>query len=79
MVKPEENKAWVKSNNFFANNAGFDSPTIKAGDDIYNYNIDTNGNFINRDGFIDVESSTRKRPSKTAAGKKRSLVCNYKF
>ena len=72
--QPEESKAWVKSNNFFSNNTGFESPSGKNGDNIYNYDIDMHGNYISRDGLIDVESSTRKRPSKTAAGKKRSLV-----
>uniref|UniRef100_A0A7S3KTM9 Uncharacterized protein n=1 Tax=Euplotes crassus TaxID=5936 RepID=A0A7S3KTM9_EUPCR len=38
--------------------------------DIYNYDIDPQDNFIN--GLLDVDSSTRKRPSKTA-GKKRGI------
>jgi len=37
---------------------------------IYDYDIETS----NKAGYIDVESSTRKRPSKTAVGKKRLEV-----
>lgn len=48
-----------------------ESPKQKKKLDIYNYNIDPQDNFIN--GLLDVESSTRKRSSKTA-GKKRAIV-----
>jgi len=44
---------------------------VKKNTDIYDYNIGQQDNFMN--GLLDVESSTRKRPSKTA-GKKRSIV-----
>jgi hypothetical protein len=66
---PNQKKAWIQNNNFFRAGAGFDSPKDKKNEDnIYDYDIETNG-YINRGGYIDVESSTRKRPSKTAGGK----------
>lgn len=66
---PDQKKAWIQNNNFFSAGSGFDSPKDKKNEDnIYDYDIETNG-YFNRGGYIDVESSTRKRPSKTAAGK----------
>lgn len=64
------------TNNFFRNGPAFDSPHQKKPnqDNIYDYDIETDANPIQTGGFIDIESSTRKRPSKTAAGKKRNVV-----
>lgn len=62
---------WVKNNNLLRGKE-FDSPSKnKRLGNIYDYDIETKGNYA---GYIDVESSTRKRSSKTAAGKKRPMV-----
>lgn len=76
----ESNKknGWMKNNNVFRSSGAFDSPHGKPSqraDNIYDYDIETN-----KAGFIDIESSTRKRPSRTAHGKKRigvSLLLTY--
>ena len=68
-IRPKQERrtknAWAK---------GYDSPNqkVKNDPDLYNYDIKDNDNF--QGGFIDIESSTRKRPSKTANGKKRSIA-----
>jgi hypothetical protein len=79
ITKPEhitggtENKknGWMKSNNFLRGKELDSLGKIKRPGNIYDYNIETRGNYA---GYIDVESSTRKRSSKTAAGKKRPIV-----
>jgi hypothetical protein len=67
---------WM-NNNAFRTGGAFESPHSKPNqqvDNIYDYDIETN-----KAGYIDIESSTRKRPSRTAGGKKRMGVSFQPF
>lgn len=60
----------IQNNNFFRGGVGFESPN-KHSNNIQDYDILPN---TSKEGYVDTESSTRKRQPKTAVGGKRSIV-----
>lgn len=72
----KKKNGWMNNNNIFRGTPGFDAQNHQKVQkqlyNIYDYDIETD----KAAGYIDIESSTRKRPSKTAINKKRKVYDN---